>query len=157
MPIIKWGWPFPTFGWSDEGGEDWRGIGEEIERLFEESLKPLRPLGRLKPAMDIYETKKDVVVEMPLAGVDPKDVEIRIEDKTLTVKGKFEKKVEVKEEQYYKKEIRTGTFARSVTLPTEVIKEKAEAVSEKGMLRITIPKAKPAKKEKGIKIKIKTK
>lgn len=149
MPIIRWGWPF----------EDWRDIGEEIERAFEEIARPIpiTPLARLRPAMDIYETKTDVVVEMPLAGVDPKDVDIRIEDRVLTVKGKFEKKVEVKEEQYYKKEIRTGAFARSVTLPADVIKEKAEAVSEKGMLKITIPKAKPEKKEKGIKIEVKTK
>lgn len=146
MPIIRWGWPL----------EDWRSIGEEMDRMFEEGLEPFRPLARLRPAMDVYETKTDVVCEMPLAGVDPKDVDIRIEDRTLSVKGKFEKETEVKEEQYYRKEVRTGAFHRSVTLPADVIKEKAEAVSEKGMLKITIPKAKPEKKEKGIKIKVKT-
>lgn len=136
MSIIKWE-PF-----------------REIDRLFEEipSIFPEKITG-FTPAMDIYETKDKVVVETPLAGVDPKDVEISIKDDVLTVRGESEKKEEVEEKDYYRKEIRCGSFYRSVSLPTHVLGEKASATSVNGMLKIEIPKA-PEVKEKTIKVKL---
>ena len=106
------------------------------------------------PAVDIYQDKENVIVETPLAGIDPEKVDISIENDVLTISGKTEEKKEVKREDYYRKEVREGSFSRSVILPMAVKSNEAEATSEKGMLKITIPKAEEAKPKK-ISIKIK--
>lgn len=105
------------------------------------------------PAMDVYQTKDAVVVETPLAGIDPEDVEVQIEDDVLTINGKTERQSEVDEKNFYRKEIRYGSFHRSVRLPAAVQGNKAEAKSENGMLKISIPKAAEAK-AKAIKVKV---
>jgi HSP20 family protein len=92
------------------------------------------------PAIDLYQTKDDVVVETPLTGIDPKKIEIAIENDVLTISGKTEKKSEVDEKNYYRKEVRSGSFFRSVALPVHVQGDKANAEYEKGILKITVPK-----------------
>ncbi len=106
------------------------------------------------PAVDVYQDKDNVIVEMPLAGVDPEKVDISIENDVLTVSGRTEERNEVKREDYYRKEVREGSFSRSVILPMSVKADLAEAQSVKGMLKIVIPKADSAKPKK-ISIKIK--
>ncbi|WKZ29465.1 MAG: Hsp20/alpha crystallin family protein [Patescibacteria group bacterium] len=108
------------------------------------------------PAVDVYENAGDVVVETALAGVDPKDVEVTVEGGVLTLRGKTEHRKEVDEKDYLYKEVRYGAFQRKIALPAPVIGEKAEATSEHGLLRITIPKAEEGKK-KEIKIEVKGK
>jgi HSP20 family protein len=132
MPIIKWN-PWEQFG--------------DLDRFFEEGA------GGFVPALDIYQTKDAVVVETPLAGIDPEDVEISIENDVLTVNGKTERQSEVDEKNFYRKEVRYGSFHRSVRLPVAVLGGKAEAKSENGMLKITIPKS-PEAKSKAIKVKV---
>jgi HSP20 family protein len=80
-----------------------------------------------------------------------------VKDNVLRVEAKAEEKKEVKEKGYYRKEMGTRYFKRAVSLPTEVIGEKAEAEYTDGVLKVTIPKVKPTKKEekKGIKVKVK--
>ena len=106
------------------------------------------------PAVDIYQDKDNVIVETPLAGIDPEKVDISIENDVLTISGRTEEKKEVKREDYYRKEVREGSFSRSVILPMPVKSDLAEAHSEKGMLKIMIPKAEEAKPKK-IAVKIK--
>jgi HSP20 family protein len=106
------------------------------------------------PAMDVYQDKDNVIVETPLAGVDPEKVDISIENDVLTISGKTEEKKEVKKEDYYRKEVREGSFSRSVILPMSVKADMAEAESVKGMLKIVIPKAEEVKPKK-IAVKIK--
>lgn len=122
----------------------------EMDRFFEdEDWMPIVPIRKmLVPAMDIYETEKEVMVEMPLAGVDPEKVDITIENDILTVKGEMEEKKEVKEENYHRREIRRGSFVRQASLPTPVKGEEAKAASANGMLKITIPKSEKAKPKK---------
>jgi len=74
----------------------------------------------------------------------------------LIIQGKSEKKSEVEEKNYYRQEVRRGSFCRSVALPTHVVGDKANADYENGMLKITIPKA-PEARAKKIDIKIKSK
>ncbi len=128
---------------------------EEMEKMFSDFLPSLRA-GQVGfvPAIDMYEDKDNVVVEAQLAGIDPEKVDISIENDVLCIKGESEKKTEVEDKNYYRKEIRRGSFYRSVPLPTHVIGEKASAVAEDGVLKITIPKA-PEAKPKTIKIKTK--
>jgi len=134
----------------------------EIERWFEEEWPEIWEWPRIRvpmirtPRMDIYETDGEVVAEVELPGVDPKNIEVEVKDNVLRVEAKAEEKKEIKEKGYYRKEMGARYFKRAVTLPTEVIGEKAEAEYEGGVLKVVIPKAKPKKvEEKKIKIKVK--
>ncbi len=110
----------------------------------------------LIPPLDMYETKEAVVVEMPLAGADPKKVSVEVENGVLTVKGSCERKTEVEEKNYYRKEIRSGQIFRQVQLPARTEEDRAEAVFQDGLLKVTIPKSKELK-SKSIKIDVKKK
>lgn len=131
MSLIKWS-PF----WEVD----------EMDRFFD-SFPGARPM-TFVPALDVYETKEDVVVETPLAGISPDKVNISIENDILTIEGNIEKKSEVEEKNYYRKEVRYGSFHRSVALPTSVKGNEAKATYEKGILKITIPKEEKAKPKK---------
>ena len=126
---------------------------EEMDKMLSEFTPSMRPsqMGFM-PAVDMYEDKDNVIVETQLAGVDPERVEVAIENDILTIKGESEKKSEIDEKNYYRKEIRRGSFYRSVPLPTHVVGEKALAEANDGVLKITVPKA-PEAKPKVIKIK----
>jgi len=106
------------------------------------------------PSLDIYQDNNNVVVETPLAGVKPEDVRISIENDVLTIEGKSEQKTEVDDKNYYRKEVRYGTFHRSVALPVSVNSDKAMAEYENGLLKIIVPKQEKVK-AKEIKIDIK--
>lgn len=106
------------------------------------------------PAVDVYQDNDNVIVETPLPGVDPAKVDITIENDVLTISGHAEDEKEVKRENYYRKEVRKGSFSRSVILPMSVKADQAEAHSEKGVLKIVIPKAEEAKPKK-IAVKVK--
>jgi HSP20 family protein len=97
------------------------------------------------PAVDVYENDQNVVMKAELPGVDPKNVEIRVEDGTLYLKGerKFEK--EVKDDNYHRVERSYGSFARSFALPSSVDSEKATAEYKDGVLTLTLPKKEEAK------------
>jgi HSP20 family protein len=106
------------------------------------------------PAVNVSEDKDHVMVETPLAGIDPDKVDIEIEDNVLKIAGSTESKSEVddKDKHYYRKEIRSGSFCRAVALPKAVDGSKAAAQYSKGILKITIPKKEEAK-PRSIKIK----
>lgn len=106
------------------------------------------------PAVNVSEDKDHVIVEAPLAGIDPSKVEIEIEDNVLKISGSTESKTEVdeRERHYYRKEIRAGSFYRAVALPKSVEGSKAEAAFKNGILTITVPKS-DAAKPRSIKIK----
>lgn len=116
---------------------------DDMEKMFE-GLMPTTAKG-FTPAVDVYLDKDNVVVETPLAGVKPDDVEITIENDVLTIRGKMEQQSEVDEKNYYRREIRSGSFYRSVALPAHVQGEKAEASSHDGMLKVTVPRTEEAK------------
>lgn len=108
------------------------------------------------PSLDIYQDKDNVYAKVALPGVDPQKVDITVENNILTVTGSSEKKSEIDEKNYYRKEIRFGSFHRSVQLPTHVNGDKAKAEFENGILKIQIPKKEQIKSKK-IAIQIKTK
>lgn len=108
------------------------------------------------PPIDMYQTKDAVVVETPLAGIDPEKVDVSVENGMLTIKGSMERKTEVEEKDYYRKEVRSGSVFRRVSLPASVQEGKAEASYENGILRVTVPKAQ-LEAPKTIKIEVKKK
>jgi HSP20 family protein len=117
----------------------------DLERVFDEDMWPSTGF---VPAMDVRQDKDNVIVEMSLPGIDAEKVDVNVENDVLTVSGHREEKKETKREDYYRKEIREGSFSRSVVLPMHVKGDKAEAMYEKGMLKIMIPKAEEAKPKK---------
>ncbi len=123
----------------------------------EEDWVPFAPHFRAEePAIDIYQDKNNLYVEIPLIGINPKDIKISIEDNILTIQGKIEEKKQIKDQDYLRKEIRRGSFRRSVKLPVQVKENKAKAESTGNILKITIPKiAKSVSKNKGIPIQVK--
>jgi len=133
----------------------------DLEKWFEEDLpedlfdlKMAKPSLFKAPKMDIYEDKGNVIVESEIPGVNPENIDIEIKDNYLKVEAKKEEKKEEKDKGYYKKEISKGYYKRIVPLPVEVIGDKAQAEYANGVLKITIPKAKVEKEEKGTKIKV---
>lgn len=120
-----------------------QGMRDTIDRLFAE----MKPFGEgamafeSAPALDIYETENAIKVDVPLPGVKPEEVEVTLTGNTLTIKGERKSKEEVKEENYYRREVRYGSFRRAVTLPETADTAKAEATFEDGMLHITFPRA----------------
>lgn len=125
---------------------------EDMDKMFSDFMPVARGAqGGFVPAVDMYEDKDNVVVETQLAGIDPEKVSISIENDILCIKGESEKKSEIDEKNYYRKEIRRGSFYRSIPLPTHVLRDETKAIAEDGVLRITIPKA-PEIKPKTIKI-----
>jgi len=138
MPIIKWMPSLESF--------------EDMDKMFENFMPSRAGFTGYVPAIDVYQDKDKVYIETQLAGIDPEKVDISIENDVLIIKGENEKKSEVEEKNYYRKEIRRGSFYRSVPLPARVIGEKATAEAINGILKIVVPKA-LGTKPKTIKIK----
>jgi HSP20 family protein len=119
---------------------------------MEDLLPTLPNMGKMQkafvPAMDIYQNDKAVMVEMPLTGVNPEDVSVSVEKGVLIVSGESNKEHEVDEKNYYRKEVRSGSFYRQVTLPVAVVEDKVVAEFADGVLKITCPKATPTAAKK---------
>ena len=131
--------------------EPFRGVGslqEQINRVFDDVVGRTTDESALStwvPAVDIYETEHDLVVKADLPDVDPKDLDIRVENNLLTIHGerKFEKKVS--EENYLRVERSYGTFSRSFSLSNTVNPEAIKADYQNGVLTLSIPKREEAK------------
>ncbi len=121
-----------------------------MNRFFEEALgsgteKNDLIGGSWSPAVDIYETDDELTLTAEIPGIDEKDIEIQIEDNTLSIKGEREFAKEAKEENYYRIERAYGSFCRSFSLPGHIDQEKIKADHENGILKITMLKKKELK------------
>jgi HSP20 family protein len=131
--------------------EPFRGVTtlqDQINHLFNDAFERTGEQSNLSawaPAVDIYETEHELVVKADLPDVDPKDLDIRVENNILTIRGerKFEKKVN--EENYLRVERAYGSFARSFTLANTVNTDAIKADYQNGVLTLTIPKREEAK------------
>lgn len=117
----------------------------ELDRFFDEDQWPGADF---MPAVDVYQDGDNVVAKVSLPDVDPEKVDVSVENDVLTVSGNTEEKKETKREDYYRKEIREGSFSRSVVLPMKVQGDATKARYEKGVLTVTMPKAEEAKPKK---------
>ena len=109
--------------------------------------------GNFIPPVDVYEDANRLVLKLEVPGISQEDLQIDLENQTLTVKGERKFVNDEKEENFHRIERRYGSFVRSFTLPSTVETESAQASYENGVLAITLPK-KEAAKPKQVKIQI---
>jgi len=130
-------------------------LQNRVNNLFREFNEGDSPLttASFVPAVDIYEDPKKVVLKLEVPGIEEKDLDIRVENNTLTVKGerKFDK--EEKEENFHRIERRYGSFFRSFTLPSTVDSEHINANYVNGILKLELNK-KPEAQPKQIKVNV---
>src|SRR5438477_10603394 len=123
-------------------------LQEQVNRLFSDVLERTGEESSLTawaPSVDIYENEHELVVKADLPEIDPKDLDIRVENNILTIRGerKFEKKVN--EDNYLRVERAYGSFARSFTLANTVNSDAIKADYQNGVLTLNIPKREEAK------------
>lgn len=95
--------------------------------------------------MDVYQTEHDLIVELQVPKVDPKDIKVTVEDGVLKVEGGQESQHEEKGKEYFRREIRRGQFVRMLSLPVSVKEGETKATFEHGVLKVTLPKTEAAK------------
>jgi HSP20 family protein len=121
-----------------------------INRFVRESYSPEGPEEALTstsfaPPVDIYEDEHTIAVKMEVPGIDEKDIDVRIENNTLTVHGERKIEKEEKEENFRRVERQYGSFTRSFTLPSSVDTAQLSAHYDKGVLKISLAKKAEAK------------
>jgi HSP20 family protein len=143
MAIVRW-----------EPFRDLLSLQERMNRLFDESFRGASRTGASDdwalggswaPAVDIYEQDGNIVMKAELPGVDPKDVDVRLENNTLTLRGERKLDKEVKQENYHRVERSYGSFSRSFTLPSVVDQGNIKADYRDGVLKLVLPKREEAK------------
>ena len=129
---------------------------DAMDRLFEDSVvrsSGLFPSLRAEqPAVDMYQTDTDVVVKASLPGMKSEDVDISVTGDVITLKGEHKEEHETSEENYFRKEMRYGSFTRSLPIPVPVNVDKAEAEFQDGVLTVKMPKTEESK-PKTVKVK----
>jgi len=139
MSLIRW-----------EPFEGLMTLRDAMDRLFEESF--VRPFGgtlfrqdaSILP-IDMYETENEVVVKASVPGIKPEELDIQVRGDTLTIRGETKSEEEKLQGTWHYKERRYGTFCRSMSLPSGVNADAAQATFENGVLTLTLPKIEEAK------------
>jgi HSP20 family protein len=117
-----------------------------MNRVFDDSLfrsdrrdDPLA-MGSWSPAVDMFEKDDKVVIKAELPGLDKKDVSLDLQNGVLTLKGERKHENEVKEENFYRREMSYGKFVRSFSLPVDVDADQIKAEFQNGLLTVEVPK-----------------
>ena len=141
MAIVRW-----------EPFRDLMSLQERMNRMFDESYRGRQSAGEewalggsWAPAVDIYEQNGSIVLQAELPGLDPKDVDVRVENNVLTLRGQRKLDETVNKDNYHRVERSYGSFTRSFTLPSIVDTEKIQANYKDGVLRLTLPTKEEAK------------
>ncbi len=109
---------------------------------------------RWAPALDIYDTKDNLVIKADLPGLEKEEIDVSVVDNRLTIRGEKKKDAQVKEEDYLRTERYYGSFQRMIVLPAEIDANKVNATFKDGVLELTLGKKEEAK-PKHIKVDIK--
>jgi HSP20 family protein len=124
-------------------------LQDRINRVFRDSYTAGQDdsltTSSFAPAVDVYEDEHKVSLKIEVPGIEEKDIDVRVENNTLTVDGERKIEKEEKEENYRRVERQYGSFTRTFTLPTTVDTENVSANYDKGVLKITLPKKAEAK------------
>jgi HSP20 family protein len=124
-------------------------LQDRINRVFRESYSGSQDdaltTSSFAPAVDVYEDEHKVTLKIEVPGIEEKDIDVRVENQTLTVHGERKIEKEEKEENYRRVERQYGSFTRTFTLPQTVDTENVSANYDKGVLKIALPKKAEAK------------
>jgi HSP20 family protein len=145
MAIVRWK-PITRWDPFDELLDIQRGLNRIFTRGVDQDLEMNDRAWA--PVVDIYEDENSITVKAELPGISEKDIEISVDDSTLTIKGERKTEEEFKKENYHRIERAYGTFQRVLTLPASVNTEKVEAVYKSGILEIKCPKHEGVKPKK---------
>jgi HSP20 family protein len=121
-------------------------LRERMNRVFDDSLfrsdrrDDLMAMGTWSPAVDMFEKDDQVVIKAELPGLEKKDISLDLTNGVLTLKGERKHENEVKEENYYRREMSCGKFIRSFSLPGDVDADKIKAEFQNGLLTVEVPK-----------------
>jgi len=129
MSLVKWD-PFRDLNLVNDR------LGAFLARNWEAPLSTTT----WNPSVDIFENDNEVVVKAELPGMNAKDIEVKIENNVLFLRGERRFEKETKEENYHRVEREYGNFSRAFTLPTAVDVEKVAADYKDGILKIVLPK-----------------
>lgn len=121
-------------------------LDEETNTDVEDTMEDEELEGQL--ALDMYQTKDNLVVKSTIAGVRPEDIDVTVNDNVLTISGERTQQDEVRDKDYYLQECYWGEFSRSVELPEEFDAEGIAAEIKDGILTVIIPKSEKAKPKK---------
>jgi HSP20 family protein len=142
MAIVRW-----------EPFRDLVTVQDRMNRIFDEAFRGVRGGseedwalgGNWAPAVDIFEDRDNIVLKAELPGIDPKDVDVRVENNVLSLRGERKFESEVQRDKYHRVERAYGSFSRSFTLPSVVDTDKIKAECKDGVLRVTLPQKEEAK------------
>ncbi|MEM5773545.1 MAG: Hsp20/alpha crystallin family protein [Anaerolineaceae bacterium] len=114
-----------------------------FETFFDNPFGAMRSMEGFEgfaPNIDVYETDREIRMDVELPGMDEKDIDISLRNNILTISGKRENEETEKEKSYYRHERSFGSFRRSIQLPEEVDDQRIEASYSKGILKVVLPK-----------------
>lgn len=150
MVLLRWRDPFERTALSELNR-----LQEEMNMLFDRFFGRRAVLSGagVFPAVNVAEDNDNVYITAEMPGIDPKDIDLTVEEDSVVIKG--ERKLEEEGEgiSYHRREREGGSFNRTITLPTKIVAEKASAQVRNGVLTLTLPKAEEAKPKK-IEIKV---
>jgi HSP20 family protein len=132
MTITRW---YPGF-------REVASLQDRVNSLFQDFASDSQPLAAasFSPAVDVYENSEKVVLKLDIPGIEEKDLDIRVENQTLTVRGERKFENEEKEENFHRIERRYGSFFRSFTVPSTVDTENVAASYNAGVLKLELKK-----------------
>jgi len=129
---------------------DFSTLQDRVNRIFRESFSPegsdeALTTSNFAPPVDVYEDEHNITLKIEVPGIDETDINVTIENNTLTVRGERRFEKDEKEENFHRVERMYGSFTRSFTLPNTVDPEQVSAHYEKGVLKISLAKKTEAK------------
>jgi len=123
------------------------GIRQEMDRLLDRLSEMVPFIGQeFVPCVDVIDAEKEIIVQAEIPGIDPKELNISLNGRMLTIKGEKKSEYEEKKENYYRMERKYGVFSRTIELPADVDPDKVEATYKDGVLKIRLPKMETGKK-----------
>jgi HSP20 family protein len=128
-------------------------LQDRLNSIFSEFARPIAPsessdaptMGSFVPAVDVYEDEQTLKLQLEVPGIKQEDLDIRLENQTLTVKGERKLETSAKQENFHRIERRFGSFVRTFTLPQSVDTENISASYDAGVLTVSLAKKAEAK------------
>src|SRR2546422_9356637 len=139
MTVVKW----------DPYRDVWS-LQDRVNRLFQEGMSPRQgqedlQAGQWTPPVDIFENAETIVLRADLPGVDQDDIELKVEDGTLFIRGRRRLPADLRPEDMHRAERPHGTFVRTFGLPTNLAQAGIRATQKNGVLEVILPKTQESK------------